>query len=183
MKELRHLLADLNDRSREVFRRVVESYLASGDPVGSRTLSRSMSEPVSAATIRNVMQDLEFVGLLGSPHISAGRVPTEVGLRLFVDSLLEVGIVEDSDREAIDQSLDLPEADVVNLLDSVGTALSGITHSASVVLVPKQETGIRHIEFVPLSRRPYARRPGFPRRAGGKPHFHPATGADAVLSA
>ena len=80
------LLADLNDRSKEVFRRVVEGYLTSGDPVGSRTLTRSMSEKVSAATIRNVMQDLEYLGLLDSPHISAGRIPTQTGLRLFVDS-------------------------------------------------------------------------------------------------
>lgn len=83
------LFADLNDRSREVFRRVVEGYLDTGEPVGSRTLTRSM--PVSAATIRNVMQDLEHMGLLESPHVSAGRFPTQLGLRLFVDGLMEVG--------------------------------------------------------------------------------------------
>ena len=79
------ILAELNDRSREVFRRVVEGYLESGDPVGSRTLTRNFSEKVSAATIRNVMQDLEYLGLLDSPHVSAGRIPTNLGLRLFVD--------------------------------------------------------------------------------------------------
>lgn len=151
MTETRNLLADLNDRSREVFRRVVESYLTSGDPIGSRTLTRAMTEKLSAATIRNVMQDLEFIGLLDSPHISAGRIPTELGLRLFVDSLLEVGTVAEADREVIDQSLDPSELDVVSLLDHVGAALSGITRSASVVLAPKQETAIRHIEFVPLA--------------------------------
>ena len=78
------LLSELNDRSREVFRRVVEGYLETGDPVGSRSLTRTMSEKLSAATIRNVMQDLEYMGLLGSPHISAGRVPTQLGLRFFV---------------------------------------------------------------------------------------------------
>src|SRR5690606_40107730 len=77
----RKLLADMTERSREVFRRVVEGYLDSGEPIGSRSLSRAMSEQVSAATIRNVMQDLEFLGLLGSPHISAGRVPTQLGDR------------------------------------------------------------------------------------------------------
>jgi len=84
------LLAEMNDRSREVFRRVVESYLETGGPVGSRTLTRGLSEKVSAATVRNVMQDLEFLGLVDSPHVSAGRVPTNLGLRVFVDSLLEV---------------------------------------------------------------------------------------------
>jgi heat-inducible transcriptional repressor len=151
MTEPRSPLSDLNDRSREVFRRVVESYLTSGDPIGSRTLTRAMTEKLSAATIRNVMQDLEYIGLLDSPHISAGRIPTELGLRLFVDSLLEVGTVADADREVIDQSLDPGENDVVSLLDHVGAALSGITRSASVVLAPKQETAIRHIEFVPLA--------------------------------
>ncbi|MCA3513840.1 MAG: heat-inducible transcriptional repressor HrcA, partial [Rhodobacter sp.] len=82
------LLAEMNDRSREVFRRVVEGYLASGDPVGSRTLTRTMQEKISAATIRNVMQDLEYLGLLDSPHVSAGRIPTQLGLRMFVDGLM-----------------------------------------------------------------------------------------------
>ena len=85
------LLQEMNERSREVFRRVVEGYLESGSPVGSRSLTREMNEKVSAATVRNVMQDLEYLGLLAAPHISAGRIPTEVGLRLFVDGILEMG--------------------------------------------------------------------------------------------
>lgn len=144
------ILAEMNDRSREVFRRVVEGYLASGDPVGSRTLTRSMSEKISAATIRNVMQDLEFLGLLGSPHISAGRIPTQMGLRLFVDGILEIGSIADDDRERIDATLGANEPDVAHLLDKVGAALSGITHGASLVLTPKHEAPIRHIEFVSL---------------------------------
>ena len=144
------LLAELNSRSREVFRRVVEGYLTSGDPVGSRTLTRTMSEKVSAATIRNVMQDLEYLGLLGSPHVSAGRVPTQLGLRLFVDSLLEVGEPEAADRDRIDAAADGATADVETLLDRVGAALSGLTRGASLVLTPKHEAPIRHIEFVPL---------------------------------
>jgi heat-inducible transcriptional repressor len=143
-------LSDLNDRSREVFRRVVESYLSSGDPVGSRTLTRSMSEKLSAATIRNVMQDLEFLGLLGSPHVSAGRVPTQLGLRLFVDSLLEVAEIGPADRESIDAAIDPGDRDVAHLLDHVGATLSRITRGASLVLAPKQEAAIRHIEFVSL---------------------------------
>ena len=145
------ILSEMNDRSKEVFRRVVEGYLASGDPVGSRTLTRSMSEKLSAATIRNVMQDLEFLGLLDSPHISAGRVPTQMGLRMFVDSLLEVGTVAAEDRERIDAAKGQNDQDVGALLDHVGAALSGITRGASLVLAPKVEAPIRHIEFVSLS--------------------------------
>jgi heat-inducible transcriptional repressor len=145
------ILSELNDRSREVFRRVVESYLTSGDPVGSRTLTRAMSEKVSAATIRNVMQDLEYLGLLDSPHVSAGRVPTQLGLRMFVDSLLEVGTVSQEDRQRLDSTLDPSEQDVTSLLDHVGATLSGITMGASLVLAPKHEAPIRHIEFVSLS--------------------------------
>jgi heat-inducible transcriptional repressor len=144
------ILSDMTDRSREVFRRVVEGYLASGDPVGSRTLTRSMNEQVSAATIRNVMQDLEFLGLLDSPHISAGRVPTQLGLRMFVDGLMEVGTVATEDREKIDATLESDEDDVTSMLDRIGAALSGITHGASLVLMPKREAPIRHIEFVSL---------------------------------
>ena len=145
------ILSEMNDRSREVFRRVVEGYLESGDPVGSRTLTRSMSEKLSAATIRNVMQDLEFLGLLDSPHISAGRIPTQLGLRMFVDSLLEVGTVAEEDRERIDATLGSNDQDVSSILDHIGAALSGITRGASLVLAPKVEAPIRHIEFVSLS--------------------------------
>lgn len=144
-------LSELNTRSREVFRRVVEGYLESGDPVGSRTLTRSMSEKLSAATIRNVMQDLEYLGLLGSPHVSAGRIPTQFGLRMFVDGLLEVSEIGESDREKIDASLGAPEKDVTHMLDHVGATLSRITRGASLVLAPKQETPIRHIEFISLA--------------------------------
>jgi len=144
------LLTELNDRSREVFRRVVESYLGTGGPVGSRTLSRQLSERISPATIRNVMQDLEYLGLLDSPHVSAGRIPTTQGLRLFVDGLLEVAPVGAADREKIDATLDGNEQDVASLLDRVGSALSTITQGASLVLSPKHEAPIRHIEFVSL---------------------------------
>ena len=146
-----NILNEMNDRSREVFRRVVEGYIHSGDPVGSRTLTRSMSESVSAATIRNVMQDLEYLGLLGSPHISAGRIPTQLGLRLFVDSLLEVSPPDADDRAKIDETLGSNSSDVSSLLDRVGAALSGVTRGASLVLTPKHEAPIRHVEFVSLA--------------------------------
>ena len=144
-------LDDLNARSREVFRRVVEGYLDTGAPVGSRTLTRSLSEQVSAATIRNVMQDLEHFGLLDSPHISAGRIPTQQGLRMFVDGLLEVGDLDGSDRAKIDQTMGGNDDDVTTLLDRVGSALSGVTQGASLVLTPKHEAAIKHIEFVSLA--------------------------------
>jgi heat-inducible transcriptional repressor len=145
------ILSEMNDRSREVFRRVVEGYLASGDPVGSRTLTRSMTERLSAATIRNVMQDLEFLGLLDSPHISAGRIPTQLGLRMFVDGLLEVGTVAAEDRQLMDTASSSADQDIASLLDHIGGTLSGITRGASVVLAPKAEAPIRHIEFVSLA--------------------------------
>ncbi len=144
-------LEDMNARSREVFRHVVEGYLETGAPVGSRTLTRSLSEQVSAATIRNVMADLEHLGLIGSPHISAGRIPTQQGLRMFVDGILEVGDLAGDDRAKIDQTLGGND-DVGTLLDRVGSALSGVTHGASLVLTPKHESApIKHVEFVSLA--------------------------------
>ncbi|GAA6176008.1 heat-inducible transcription repressor HrcA [Sulfitobacter pacificus] len=149
--ETTNLLNEMNARSREVFRRVVEGYLANGDPVGSRTLTRDFSEKVSAATIRNVMQDLEYMGVLGSPHTSAGRIPTQMGLRMFVDGMIEIGDPTETDRERIDATLGNRASDVGGLLDRVGSALSGVTQGASLVLTPKHEAPIKHIEFVSLS--------------------------------
>ncbi|MBM1632953.1 heat-inducible transcriptional repressor HrcA [Sulfitobacter mediterraneus] len=151
MTETSDLLNEMNDRSREVFRRVVEGYLANGDPVGSRTLTRDFSEKVSAATIRNVMQDLEYLGVLGSPHVSAGRIPTQLGLRMFVDGMIELGDPTETDREKIDATLGDNASDVGGLLDRVGSALSGVTQGASLVMTPKHEAPIKHIEFVSLS--------------------------------
>ncbi len=145
------ILRQMNERSREVFRRVVEGYLTTGDPVGSRTLTRSMTERVSAATVRNVMQDLEFLGLLGSPHVSAGRVPTQQGLRMFVDGLLEVDDLTSDDRQKIEATVGPGNSDVGAVLDRVGSALSGVTRGASLVLAPKHEAPIKHIEFVSLA--------------------------------
>lgn len=146
------MLSDMSDRSREVFRRVVEGYLSTGEPVGSRSLTRTMTEQVSAATIRNVMQDLEYLGLLGSPHTSAGRVPTQQGLRLFVDGFMEVGAVDQADRARIDATITQNSQDVGVLLDHVSTALSALTRGASIVFSPKAESApIKHIEFVSLA--------------------------------
>ncbi|MFN3953882.1 MAG: heat-inducible transcriptional repressor HrcA [Pararhodobacter sp.] len=151
MSENRQLLQEMNERSREVFRRVVEAYLSTGTPVGSRSLTRDFSEKVSAATIRNVMQDLEYLGLLESPHVSAGRVPTQQGLRIFVDGLLEVNPVAVTDREMLDATRSSNERDVSTMLDRVSGALSTLTRGASLVLAPKHEAAIRQVEFVSLS--------------------------------
>lgn len=145
------LLSELNDRSREVFRRVVEAYLETGEPVGSRTLTRALSERLSAATVRNVMQDLEFMGLLDSPHVSAGRLPSQLGLRLFVDGMMEVDMVAPGDRALIDQTVGSDDRDTGAMLDRISTALSSLTHGASLVLTPRHEAPVRHIEFVSLA--------------------------------
>ncbi len=151
MIEKKEILDEMNNRSREVFRRVVEGYLSDGEPVGSRTLSRDFSEDISAATIRNVMQDLEFLGLLGSPHTSAGRIPTQLGLRMFVDGILEVSEVDKNDRKKIDQIVSDETNQVENILDDISTTLSGVTQGASLVLTPKREAPIKHVDFLPLS--------------------------------
>ncbi|MAT87983.1 MAG: heat-inducible transcriptional repressor HrcA [Aestuariivita sp.] len=151
MSDNSKILNDMDGRTREVFRRIVEGYLENGEPMGSRTVSRSLSEQISSATIRNVMQDLEFLGLLDSPHISAGRIPSELGLRMFVDGLLEVSTLNQKDREKLNQSARESEGDVGETLDRIGSALSGLTQSASLVLTPKQEEPIKHIDFVSLA--------------------------------
>ena len=144
------LFSEMDARSREVFQRVVESYLSTGEPMGSNTLTQQMSQQVSAATIRNVMKDLEFFGLLDSPHTSAGRKPTELGLRMFVDGIMEVGDPDESDQRKLAATMD--ESDnIANMLDRMSSALSGLTHGASLVLAPKKSAPIKHIEFVSLA--------------------------------
>ena len=144
------LFSEMDARSREVFQRVVESYLSTGEPMGSNTLTQQMSQQVSAATIRNVMKDLEFFGLLDSPHTSAGRKPTELGLRMFVDGIMEVGDPDESDQRKLAATMD--ESDnITNMLDRMSSALSGLTHGASLVLAPKKSAPIKHIEFVSLA--------------------------------
>ncbi|MEM6489175.1 MAG: heat-inducible transcriptional repressor HrcA [Pseudomonadota bacterium] len=142
-------LEDLNDRSREIFRQLVETYLETGEPVGSRTLSRQSLEGLSPATIRNVMQDLEFAGLLDSPHVSAGRVPSHLGLRLFVDAVLQVGDVSADERHEIERVMEAP-ADVAAALDHAGALLSGLSHCASLVYAPKRQAAVEHVEFIAL---------------------------------
>ena len=147
-------LRELNDRYREIFRRIVETYLATGEPVGSRNLSRALPMTLSPASVRNVMADLEALGLIYAPHTSAGRIPTQSGLRLFVDGLLEVGDLQETEREQIDKQLRLHgqrrDRALDDVLSETGDMLAGLSRCAGVVLAEKQVTRIKHIEFVSL---------------------------------
>jgi heat-inducible transcriptional repressor len=143
-------LAQLNDRSREIFRQIVESYLATGEPVGSRNLSRIIAMPLSPASIRNVMQDLEQLGLIYAPHTSAGRLPTELGLRFFVDALMQVGDLNDKDRTVIEGQVAAAGKTVENVVTEATGLLSGLTRAAGVVLTAKMNIRLKHIEFVRL---------------------------------
>ena len=145
------MLSELNDRSREIFKCIVESYMETGEPIGSRTISKRLAINLSPATIRNVMADLEETGLLFAPHTSAGRLPTEAGLRLFVDGILELGNLTEQERQAIDiQCVGSPD-NLEGLLEDATQALSGLAHCASLVMAPKTKSPLRHIEFVNLS--------------------------------
>ncbi|MBX6426269.1 MAG: heat-inducible transcriptional repressor HrcA [Variibacter sp.] len=143
-------LAQLNERSREIFRQIVESYLATGEPVGSRNLSRIISMSLSPASVRNVMSDLEQLGLIYAPHTSAGRLPTELGLRFFVDALLEIGDLTESERREMEARIAASGKSVEAVLDEASTMLSGLTRAAGIVLTAKVNARLKHIEFVRL---------------------------------
>ena len=140
----------LDVRSAAVLREIVEQYVETGEPVGSRTLSRRLPMSLSPATIRNVMADLTEAGLLFAPHTSAGRLPTEQGLRLFVDGLLHFGELAEDEREAIAAALATSGRSLEDTLAEASSMLSGLSQAAGMVLAPKFEGIIRHIEFVPL---------------------------------
>jgi heat-inducible transcriptional repressor len=144
------LISELNERSREIFRQIVDAYVATGEPIGSRTLSRRLGYNLSPATIRNVMADLEDAGLLMAPHTSAGRVPTDAGLRLFVHGLMEVGGLSEDERRNIDSQCAAAGKSVSQALEEATTMLSGLSRCTGLVLAPKTERPLKHIEFVPL---------------------------------
>ena len=151
-REDRELVNQLDARSRDVFRHIVENYLQTGEPLGSRNLSRVFSEGLSAATIRNVMGDLEHLGLIFAPHTSAGRLPTELGLRFFVDSFMEIGDLNSEDRRSIDAQVRASGdgRSMESILTEASQLLSGLTHSAGLVTSAKQDLRLKHIEFVRL---------------------------------
>jgi heat-inducible transcriptional repressor len=145
-------LAQLNERSREIFRLIVESYLATGEPVGSRNLSRILPMTLSPASVRNVMSDLEQLGLVYAPHTSAGRLPTEIGLRFFVDALMQIGDLTENDRNAIEAQVAGAgqSKSVEAVLTEASGLLSGLSRAAGVVLTAKSNERLKHIEFVRL---------------------------------
>ena len=145
-------LSGLNERAREIFRQIVDSYLATGEPTGSRQLSRHLPMTLSPASVRNVMQDLEELGLVYAPHTSAGRLPTELGLRFFVDAMMEVGDVSSEDRAKIEAEIKAAATGrtLENVLGEAGSLLSGLTRGAAVVLASKDNARLKQIEFVRL---------------------------------
>jgi len=145
------MITELNERSREIFRLIVDAYVETGEPVGSRSISRRLGTKLSPATVRNVMADLEDAGLLFAPHTSAGRLPTDVGLRLFVNGLLEVGNLTRDERDSIKEQCAGTSNSFEGLLEDATSALSGLTGCASLVLAPKTESRLKHLEFVNLS--------------------------------
>nr|WP_245412205.1 heat-inducible transcriptional repressor HrcA [Notoacmeibacter ruber] len=142
----------LDARSREIFRLIVESYLDTGEPLGSRNLARMLPNALSAATVRNVMSDLEYLGLIYSPHTSAGRMPTEGGLRFFVDAFMELGGLGDQERKSIDRQVSDAgrNATMDTMLTEASQMLSGLSHGAGLVVTGKVEVALKHVEFVML---------------------------------
>jgi len=144
------MVPELNARSREVLRQIIDAYLETGDAVGSRTLSRRLGLELSPATIRNVMADLQDAGFLYSPHVSAGRLPTEVGLRFFVDGLLEIGRLTEDERTSIETQCAAQGRNPQKTLEEATRMLSGLSNCASLVVAPKTDVRLKHIEFVGL---------------------------------
>lgn len=145
-------LGRLSERPRAIFRQIVESYLAHGEPVGSRHLARLLPMALSPASVRNVMQDLEELGLIYAPHTSAGRLPTELGLRFFVDAMLEIGDIGREEREQIEVQIKAAARDqtLESVLSEAMSALSGLTRSAGVVVTTQENAKLKQIEFVRL---------------------------------
>jgi heat-inducible transcriptional repressor len=149
------ILQSLDMRSRDIFRRIVESYLHDGEPVGSRNLARMLPSTLSPATVRNVMSDLEQLGLIYAPHISAGRLPTQQGLRFFVDAFMELGDLSEEERRSIETQLKAGSsgATLEQMLIDASQMLSGLSRGAGLVLATKNEVPLKHIEFVQLDPR------------------------------
>jgi heat-inducible transcriptional repressor len=146
------MISELNERAREILRQVVEIYVETGDPVGSKTLARRMTRRLSPASIRNVMADLERAGLLFAPHTSAGRLPTEAGLRFFVDGLLELGNLTETERSDIEARCVAAGRNVEDVLTEATEMLSGLSNQTGLVMAPKKrDAPLRHVEFVRLS--------------------------------
>lgn len=144
------MLAELNDRSREIFTHIVDTFCETGEAIGSETLAKRMGMRLSSASIRAVMARLESMGLLYSPHTSAGRLPTETGIKLFVDGLLQVGSLDEKEQEHIEQHCQESQSNVPRLLDQAVSVLTGLTKCTGLVVAPKSDGTLKHIEFVSL---------------------------------
>lgn len=144
------MITELNERSREIFRVIVDSYMQSGDPVGSRTIARLAGLNLSPATIRNVMADLEDAGLLYAPHTSAGRMPTQQGLRLYVDGLMQIGDLGAAERAEIEARCSAAGQSLPRMMEQAGSMLAGLSAAAGLVLAPKTDKPVRQIQFVQL---------------------------------
>jgi heat-inducible transcriptional repressor len=145
------MIQEMSQRSRDILRLVVETYMTTGEPVGSRFLSKKLEHRLSPASIRNTMADLEDAGLLYAPHTSAGRLPTEIGLRLFVDGLLQVGVLTQDERSSIEGRCTASGRGFQDVLTEATSVLSGLSGHAGLVVAPKVDVPLRHVEFVPLS--------------------------------
>jgi len=145
-----NMLSKLDARARDVFREIVEAYLATGDPVGSRTLSKTAGMGLSPASIRNTMADLAGLGLLDAPHAMAGRRPTQAGLRFFVDSLLQLGDVSEDEKRDIDSAIEAAGANPQDVLGAASEMLSGLAGGAGLVVTPGQDAPVRHAEIVSI---------------------------------
>ncbi|MBS0275937.1 MAG: heat-inducible transcriptional repressor HrcA [Proteobacteria bacterium] len=145
------LAEELGERPREVFRHLVDAFLNNGEPVGSRTLSQRLPHSLSPASIRNVMADLENMGLLYAPHTSAGRVPTEKGLRLFVDGLMEIGELAPGERTAIEARIANQNRGIEDVVTQATLMLSGLSRCAGLVVAPKLDSALKHVEFVGIA--------------------------------
>lgn len=142
----------LDERSGEIFRRIVESYLQHGEPLGSRNLSRILPMSLSPASVRNVMSDLEALGLIYSPHVSAGRLPTQLGLRFFVDAFMQVGSISEEDRASIARHVHRPShgQGVETMMSEASQMLSGMSRGAGIVITAKSDSVLKHVEFIRL---------------------------------
>ena len=146
-----NLYLELTDRTKQIFKTVVESYLETGSPSGSETVLKKAGLDISSSSVRNILSNLQKEGLLFSPHTSAGRVPTEKGMRFFVDGLLEFGRISKSEKENIEQLSSSKSKSYQEVLDEASRAISGLSNYAGIVIAPKYQKNLKHLEFIRLN--------------------------------
>ena len=147
-----NLYLERTDRTKQIFKTVVESYLETGSPSGSETVLKRAGLDISSASVRNILSSLQKEGLLFSPHTSAGRMPTDKGMRFFVDGLLEFGRVSKEDKENIEQLSSSKSKSYQEVLDEASRAISGLSNYAGIVIAPKYQKNLKHLEFIRLNK-------------------------------